>query len=550
MRLRPFAALFAAGLSLIACVFDGSGLSGNTPVSDTNDDTTGDESSTDPPTSSSSDPTGGAICGNFDVEDGEECDNGESNNGNGAVCRDDCILNVCGDAYVATFTEGCDDGNKVDGDGCSSNCELEGCGDGMTKGMEECDDGNSVDDDNCTNLCRLPQCGDGIQNGNEECDDPAGNTETGACVPGCKTAVCGDGFVQEGVEACDDMNTVDDDGCSNMCVSASCGDGMVQAGETCDDGNTVNEDACLNTCAAAACGDGVEQMGVDQCDDGNTTPGDGCSAMCTVEMCGNGIMDPGEACDDGNDVDTDACLKTCVAAQCGDGVEQMGVEECDDMNMNDDDDCTNACKDAKCGDSIVKAGPEEECDDGMATTTCSNQCKRAAYWVFVSSAKLTGDEVGDPDTADAFCTALSMGTMVEGKYKAFLGDSMTSAASRLFHSPVKYIVPSKGTVANSWADLIDGNNLGQPISRDENNLSVVPPNPPMNCQSGNATDAAVWTGSKTDGTNNGIMDCDGWGDPAMMGSGGLLNKISSEWSNCTFSCGTEARIYCFEQPAK
>lgn len=50
----------------------------------------------------------------------------------------------------------CGDGNTVDGDGCSANCQLEYCGDAITNnnGTEQCDDGNKVSGDGCNN-CKL-----------------------------------------------------------------------------------------------------------------------------------------------------------------------------------------------------------------------------------------------------------------------------------------------------------------------------------------------------------------------------------------------------------
>lgn len=62
---------------------------------------------------------------------------------------------ICGDDIVAS-NEGCDDGNTVSGDGCSSACKVElgynctgnpsvchpVCGDGVVIPPEQCDDGN------------------------------------------------------------------------------------------------------------------------------------------------------------------------------------------------------------------------------------------------------------------------------------------------------------------------------------------------------------------------------------------------------------------------
>ncbi|MFP4601163.1 MAG: DUF4215 domain-containing protein, partial [Persicimonas sp.] len=74
---------------------------------------------------------------------------------------------TCGDGVVAGDEE-CDDGNTDDGDGCASDCTLESgwscdsseptscdeiCGDGSVVGAEECDDGNTLDGDGCSSTC-------------------------------------------------------------------------------------------------------------------------------------------------------------------------------------------------------------------------------------------------------------------------------------------------------------------------------------------------------------------------------------------------------------
>lgn len=67
----------------------------------------------------------------------------------------------------------CDDGNLIDGDGCSSKCKVElaytckggsltskdtcyvTCGDNTRDSNEECDDGNTRNGDGCSSLCLI-----------------------------------------------------------------------------------------------------------------------------------------------------------------------------------------------------------------------------------------------------------------------------------------------------------------------------------------------------------------------------------------------------------
>ena len=69
----------------------------------------------------------------------------------------------CGDGTVNQASEQCDDGNTVNGDGCSSTCQNElrpaapVCGNGIVEAPEQCDDGNIVSGDGCSSVCELEQ---------------------------------------------------------------------------------------------------------------------------------------------------------------------------------------------------------------------------------------------------------------------------------------------------------------------------------------------------------------------------------------------------------
>ena len=240
---------------------------------------------------------------------------------------------VCGDG-IKVVGEQCDDGNTINGDGCSSTCKIEVCGNGILDPAERCDDGNTTNGDGCNSVCRTEICGDGtVQPGlGEQCDD-RNNTNGDGCNSVCKTEVCGNGTVDSG-EECDDGNTTDNDGCSSSCNKecgnnicsngetcqtcshdcgdcSFCGDRVIQPPETCDDGNNINEDGCSSTCQLETCGDGIFQPGLGEgCDDGNNVDGDGCNSTC--QRCGNGLVEPSEECDDGNNLDGDGCNHFCV----------------------------------------------------------------------------------------------------------------------------------------------------------------------------------------------------------------------------------------------
>jgi cysteine-rich repeat protein len=177
-----------------------------------------------------------------------------------------CLPTPCGDGKVSGL-ETCDDGKEPQNfDGCSASCSVEFgwicthslecstadecteiCGDGIRVGREMdggCDDGNKIDGDGCSHECTA------------ECGFACGDT----CV-----SLCGDGL-RATQEECDDGNTVDGDGCSSSCefeLGFSCS--RVSSEEEC------GQDQCLEIA-----GDGL-RVGVEVCDDGNDFDGDGCS---------------------------------------------------------------------------------------------------------------------------------------------------------------------------------------------------------------------------------------------------------------------------------
>jgi cysteine-rich repeat protein len=89
-----------------------------------------------------------------------------------------CNYGICGNGVIEPEkNEQCDDGNTNDGDGCSSLCELEFCGNGVIDYPEQCDDGNRDNFDGCSPNCQNQTCGNNIREDGEQCDD--GNTDNG-----------------------------------------------------------------------------------------------------------------------------------------------------------------------------------------------------------------------------------------------------------------------------------------------------------------------------------------------------------------------------------
>jgi len=166
---------------------------------------------------------------------------------------------ICGDGFIRS--ELCDDGNLVDGDGCTSSCGVQLdwsctgepskcvrlCGNSVieTTEFENCDDGARISGDGCDQYCRI---------------EP-GYACTGVPSVCTLSLVCGNGVIDVG-EVCDDGNTMSNDGCYSCAVEAGgvcnflvmptachmtmCGDGLVEGTEDCDDGNPTSGDGCFN----------------------------------------------------------------------------------------------------------------------------------------------------------------------------------------------------------------------------------------------------------------------------------------------------------------
>lgn len=180
---------------------------------------------------------------------------------------------ICGNGVVETGEE-CDDGNTNNGDGCSAECRYEYCGDGIVQQAlgEQCDDGNYRNDDGCDMYCqieRYPVTDAGV-------DAPPPPPVDAPPPPPV------DAPPPPPVDA--PPPPVDAPPPADAPPAGVCGNGMVEAGEDCDDGNTRNEDGCSNECKYEYCGDGILQKALgEQCDDGGYRNDDGCDMYCQIE---------------------------------------------------------------------------------------------------------------------------------------------------------------------------------------------------------------------------------------------------------------------------
>ena len=194
---------------------------------------------------------------------------------------------ICGDGWIHPG-ESCDDGNRMEGDGCTAACtksemQLPYCGDGEFQPPEECDDGgrnSNIDPDACRTNCRNAFCGDGVKDSLEQCDDGNANEHDGCTWKG-EISTCGNGVV-EVPEECDaggQNSNVEPNVCRTVCRKPFCGDGVVDVGEECDDANKIETDGCLSSCGLL-CPEGSSEI-QGRCI-ALTQPGDECGVWCQI----------------------------------------------------------------------------------------------------------------------------------------------------------------------------------------------------------------------------------------------------------------------------
>jgi cysteine-rich repeat protein len=436
------------------------------------------------------------------------------------------------------------DSSSSTGDGTTGDPTTGGpsmCGDGVREGGEICDDGAlNTPYGACGPLCLPNFCGDGYPGPDDTCDD-GNDDETDQCLSDCELPACGDGVLQFG-ETCDDGNLNEDDLCTSLCRLPECGDGVVSTPETCDLGSgNADGGHCSGDCSAAVCGDGVVQIG-EACE----APAEFCvPETCRWSTCGNAMLEPHETCDGASET----CTSFCTTPRCGDG-ELAAAELCDDGNAATGDDCTPGCEPSICGDGELAV--DEACDDPKLTLGgCNKGCERGAYFVFVTSETFQGGELGGLQGADDQCGLLAAKALLPGTYRAWLSDSSSSPATRFSKSTLPYILPPGPdgvgvTVAQSWADLVDGD-LEHAINVTENGDALAPG------QSCSAAEVLAWT--RTDPTAGPLSesaDCGAWKfNAGSVGATGLINSASTAWTaGCAeVSCAKSLHLYCVEQPS-
>lgn len=274
----------------------------------------GDSASTGASTST----TGKSCTKNSDCDDGNVCNGTETcgstkkcvagtkaadgttctvtgETGNHYCTAGNCTKSRCGDGVVDTTAgEECDDGNSVNGDGCQDDCKY------TCKADADCDDGKlCTGKETCDTTSHKCNAGANAANGTacsteSTCTSGDCVCRTGTCVP----VGCGNGVVDAG-EQCDDGNTVDGDGCDTNCTFSCVDNTKCDNGSVCDGAETC--DVATHTCKA---GEAMNCDDSNPCTANNCDPGTGCAnPLIDADHDGHAPSSLGSCGDDCNDSD-------------------------------------------------------------------------------------------------------------------------------------------------------------------------------------------------------------------------------------------------------
>ncbi len=333
------------------------------------------------------------VCGNGNVEPGEECDD-RYNNGFGR-CSKDCKIQYCGDGILTPgLGEECEaqlrtyldpdtnqqyeelgfDTRSCGGIVCSAPDPAKGIAGCKRQFLPACNAASTGTPTSSTAMVPSPpdasesvpvssvavggaNCGNGIRDAGEQCDTGPKNSDTApnSCRADCSLPRCGDGVVDAYLqEQCDDgaRNSNQSDQCRSNCTLPRCGDGIVDSGEQCD-----RTEGCTSTCTL------LDHPSSASFVDANNSSALGMSLMSA--RCGNGIVEDGEQCDGGPQCTVDCQLFYAAAPISGESSASFSSETV----------ANNAPALAPvCGNGRVE--PPEQCDDANTVTGdgCSALC--------------------------------------------------------------------------------------------------------------------------------------------------------------------------------
>ena len=480
---------------------------------------------------------------------------------------------ICGNGAVAN-PEQCDDGNTADGDGCSSTCTLEGpptCGDGQIWLGEECDDGNALGGDGCSAICA-------IEPGFTCTGDPT-STCTPACTPTDLAWHSQMGSTTTEYLLCATSHTFSN--AETICEELAPGWTLARVDDATEDGyvnGLIGNDLWIGGSDEAVEGtwrwrDGVQFWQGDETgtpvgglysnwksDEPNAGADEDCTRQknggqwedkkCTDKerficegppICGNGAVAVPEECDDANLVDGDGCSATCTLEgppTCGDSRIWLG-EECDDGNALGGDGCSSTCQ----------VEPGYTCT-GDPSSTCTPDCADNFEWHsqlgFTTTEYFLCEKSHPATEAETICEGLGSGWTLarvndateDGYIDGFIGNDV-------------WIGGTDAAVEGTWrwrdgVQFWQGDETGTPIGGLYTNWESGEPNAGADEDCTRQKNGGLWQDKKC--TDNEKFVCEG---PPICGNGTLAipercdDGNTADGDGCSSSCTVEVGYECF-----
>ena len=479
---------------------------------------------------------------------------------------------ICGSGARGAGEE-CDDGNTDDGDGCSSTCILEGpapCGDGLIWLGEECDDGDTEGGDGCSATCA-------IEPGFECTGEPS--VCTPACAPTELEWHSRMGSTTTEYLLCDTSHQVSD--ALTICEGLASGWTLARVDDASENGfidGLIGNHLWLGGNDEAVEGEWRWRDGDQfwQGDEFGTPvgglytnwksgePGNGLTENCLRQengglwqdrkctdtekficegppICGNGVTTTPEECDDANTADGDGCSATCTlegAPTCGDGLIWLG-EGCDDGDALGGDGCSSTCQ--------VEPGYTCTGQPSTCTADCENNFEWHSQMGSTTTEYFLCEKAQPASSAEALCEGLGAGWTL-----ARIDDATENGYIDGFIGNELWVGGHDEAVEGEWrwrdgAQFWQGDEFGTPVGGLYTNWDPGQ-EPDGGIDEGclRQDDGGLWQDRKC--TDNEKLMCEG---PPICGNGAVAmpeqcdDANTADGDGCSSSCTVESGYECF-----
>ncbi len=479
---------------------------------------------------------------------------------------------ICGNGAVA-LPEECDDGNTANGDGCSSTCTLEGpptCGDGLVWLGEECDDGNALGGDGCSAICE-------VEPGYACTGDPT-STCTPACAPTDLAWHSQMGSTTTEYLVCATSHTFSH--AETICEGLASGWTLARVDDATEDAfvnGLSGNDLWIGGSDAAVEGvwrwrDGVQFW---QGNQGGTPigglythwasgePSGGITESCTRQkngglwedrrctdnekfvcegppICGNGVVAIPEECDDGNLINGDGCSSACTLEgppPCGDGLIWLG-EGCDDGDALGGDGCSSTCQ--------IEPGFSCTGQPSICTADCTSNFEWHSQMGSTTTEYFLCEQANTTSAAETICEGLGSGWTL-----ARINDATENAYVDGFIGNDVWVGGTDAAVEGAWrwrdgVQFWQGNQTGTPVGGLYTHWASGEPSGGVTESCARQKNGGLWEDRKC--TDNEKFVCEG---PPICGNGAVAmpeqcdDGNTADGDGCSSSCRVESSYECF-----